>query len=150
MDKAPPLRLFAEEPDDLKIISSALQDAVGKIGGIRYQGRQRRLSIEVNRFRWEVEAGSDASKERIRSILGIDGVTSVKALGLTRDDPDVVISILSIEFEPAEEAPAGTVRVTFAGDGEMALSVECLDISLVDGATAWPTKHTPNHEPRRK
>lgn len=150
MENPAPLRLFAEEADDLKIISSAIQDAVGKIGGIRYQGRQRRFSIELNRFRWEVEAKSGGERQRTRSILGIDSVKSVKALGLTRDDPDVVISLLSIEFEPAEEAPSGTVRLVFAGDGEVMLDVECLDVALLDGTTAWPTKSTPSHDPRRK
>lgn len=145
-----PLKLFAEEADDLKIISSAVQDAVGKIGGFRYQGRARRFSIELNRFRWELQPDTSGQPQRVRSILGIDGVIGVKALGLTRDDPDVVISLLSVEFEPADEPPGGVVRLTFAGDGELALDVECLDVSLLDGNQAWPTKHTPSHERRRK
>ena len=34
-------------------------------------------------------------------------------------------------FEPGEDG-AGTLRLVFAGDGEIALDVECLDVRLVD------------------
>jgi len=75
-------------------------------------------------------------------------VLGVKARGLSKGDPEMVVSILSVSFEPGETTPAGTVKLLFAGDGELALEVECLDITLLDGEHVWPTKHEPGHEQR--
>ncbi|HEY5006358.1 MAG TPA: DUF2948 family protein, partial [Caulobacteraceae bacterium] len=36
-----PLRLLAEDADDLGVISAALQDAVGQIGDIAYEAVER-------------------------------------------------------------------------------------------------------------
>lgn len=140
-----PLRLMAEDEADLKIVSAALQDSVTKAGALKYQAKKRRFSLELNRFRWE-----DKTRRRVRAILGIDNVLKVKTRGLSKSDPEMVISLLSISFVPGTEAPGGTVHLLFAGDGELALEVECLDITLLDGTQVWPTQHTPDHEPRKK
>ena len=50
-----PLRLKAESDDDLAVISSLLQDAVGKSGDIAWMPKKRRLVALVNRFRWRSE-----------------------------------------------------------------------------------------------
>lgn len=145
MAEANGLKLFAEDDADLKVISAALQDGVTKAGALKYQVKKRRFSCEVNRYRWE-----DKTKSRTRAIFAVDSVLGVKSRGMTKSDPDMVISILSVSFEPGEVAPAGTIRILFAGDGELALSVECLDITLLDGAQVWPTKHEPGHAPRNR
>lgn len=142
------LRLMAEDEADLQVISAAVQDAVAQIGALKYQAKKRRLTLELNRFRWEGANPADKTKERVRAILGFDGVLAVRARGLTKSDPEMVISILQIGYEAGETAPEGTVRILFAGDGEIALDVECLDVTLLDSETSWSTKHTPDHEPR--
>ena len=137
------LKLFAEDQKDLEVISATLQDSVTKAGSLRYQARKRRFSVELNRYRWEGDR-----KTRARAIFGIDGVLGVRARGIDKSDPEMVLSILKVTFEPDDTAPAGTLRVLFAGDGELALSVECLDVTLLDGHQVWPTKHKPSHAPR--
>jgi len=145
MAEAKPLRLIAEDEADLKVISAALQDCVAKAGALKYQAKKRRFSMEVNRYRWE-----DDSKSRARAILSVDSVLGIKARGLNKSDPEMVISLMSITFEPGDEAPAGKVSMLFSGDGELALDVECLDITLLDGQQVWPTKHEPGHEQRKR
>lgn len=139
------LRLVAEDEADLKVISAALQDALAKAGGLRYQAKKRRFSLEVNRYRWE-----DKTKTRARSLLAIESVLGVKARGLTKSDPEMVISLMSMTFEAGPEVPSGVLRLLFSGDGELALDVECLDVTLLDGGQVWPTRHEPDHAPRRK
>ena len=39
------LKLMAEDAVDLQIISAAIQDAVGKAGGLKYLARKRRFMI---------------------------------------------------------------------------------------------------------
>ena len=148
MSTPKPLRLMAADADDLKIISAALQDSVSKAGSFRYQARRRRFSLELNRFRWERVARSGGNPERARAILGIDGVAAVRSRGLTKSDPEMVISLLSVEFVSDETPPSGKVKLLFAGDGEIELDVECLDVTLLDSDTSWSTRHVPSHDRR--
>ena len=109
---------------------------------------KRRFTIETNRFRWEDIDPKRKTQMRVRTIVGIDGVLSVKARGLNKSDPELVVSLLSVEFEPGDASPAGQLKLLFAGDGEIILDVECLDVTLLDSDTQWSTKHTPDHEQR--
>ncbi len=147
-----PLRLIAEDAEDLTVISAGIQDSVTKAENLKYEARQRRFAIELNRFRWEEAIGSrkSAPKSRVRSLLAIDSVLSVKTRGVTKSDPDMVYSLLSITFEPANEPPGGIVTLLFAGDGELALEVEALDVTLLDSDYEWATRHTPSHERRKR
>lgn len=150
MTETSPLRLLAEDAEDLKIISAAIQDGVTKAANLKYDRRQRRFNIELNRFRWEEMAGESRQRSRIRALLAIDGVLAARARGLTRSDPELVVSVLSVEFRPADEPPGGEIVITFAGDGEIVLEVEMLDVTLLDSDYVWPTRHVPSHEKRRR
>jgi hypothetical protein len=119
-----------------------LQDAIAKIGDIRWDAQGRTLTIACNRFRWE---GTDKKGERVRSALQFGDVTGVQGRNLRRDAKGAVVELLSIGFEPAEEAPAGIVTLTFAGGGDMRVSVDCLDVALADVSDPWATPRTPDH-----
>jgi len=140
MTKAAPLRLLAEDADDLKVIAAALQDAVGKIGDISYEPAGRRLTLAFNRYRWEAKGG-----ERVRSALQVGGVMKVQARKLRRNAKDAVVELLDVAFEPGE-APGGAVTFTFAGGGDLRAEVECLDVVLADVSAPWATPRTPKHE----
>jgi hypothetical protein len=137
-----PLRLLAHDADDLGVLSAALQDAIAKIGDIRWDAQGRTLTLACNRFRWEANGKSG---ERVRSALQFGDVTGVQGRNLRRDAKGAVVELLSIGFEPAEEAPAGIVTLTFAGGGDMRVSVDCLDVALADVSDPWATPRTPDH-----
>ncbi len=139
MSKTPPLRLLAEDAEDIKIISAALQDAIGKIGDISYEPAARRLTVTLNRYRWEA-----GGKTRVRSALQFGGVLSVKARKLRREASQAVVALLAVGFEPGE-APGGVVTLTFAGGGDLRLEVECLDVILADVSEPWSAKSAPKH-----
>lgn len=145
-----PLRLLAEEPEDLEIISAAVQDAVVKAENLNYEARIRRFSLEINRYRWEEGVEKRTDGERIRSLLAFDGVMGVKTRAITKADPELILSLLQVTFTPAAELPGGTVTLLFAGDGEIALTVEALDATLLDSDYVWNTRHTPSHERRKR
>lgn len=135
-----PLQLLAEDPEDLAVLSAALQDAVAKVGDISYEARSRRLTIAFNRFRWEADA-----RQRVRSALQVGGVMSVQARKIRRDRRDAVLELLAIAFEPGE-APGGVLTLTFAGGGDLRAEVECVDAVLADVSAPWPTPRAPAHE----
>jgi hypothetical protein len=139
---APPLRLLAEDADDLEVISAALQDAVTKIGDITWEAKARKLTIGFNRFRWEAEGRRG---ERVRTGLQLGGVLELKARKLRREAKGAVLELLALTFEPGE-APGGTVTFAFAGGGDLAATVECVDAVLADVSPPWPTPRKPGHE----
>ena len=136
------LRLLAEDAADLQVISAALQDAVAKLGDIHWEPATRRLTVALNRFRWEAEG---RTSERVRAGLQFGGVLQVQARNLRRDAPGAVIELLAVSFEPGE-APGGSVTLAFAGGGDLRLEVECVDAALADLSDAWPARSAPAHE----
>jgi hypothetical protein len=144
MARAPqPLRLLAQDAGDLQVISAALQDAVCKVGDVRYEAAARRLTVELNRFRWEAGA-----RERVRSALQFGGVLDVKARRIRRDAKDAVLEFLALSFEPngGEGDPGGCLTLTFAGGGDVRVEVEAVDTVLADVSAPWPTRSEPRHQ----
>ena len=143
MTKHEPLRLLAEDEDDLAVISAALQDAVAKVGDIEWDAKGRRFTLALNRFLWETPAGLLGA--RIRAGLQFGSVLAVKSRNLRREAADAVVELLAVSFEPGE-APGGSIRLAFAGGGDLELTVECVDAALADISAPWPTPSTPAHE----
>lgn len=140
MTVTPPLRLLAQDAEDLEVISAALQDAIAKVGDINFEAKGRQLTVALNRFRWEADG-----RERIRSALQIGGVLSVQSRKLRRDPKDAVVELLNIAFE-AGEAPGGAVVLSFSGGADLRAEVECLDAVLADISAPWPTTTSPKHD----
>lgn len=143
-----PLRLGVETPEDLEIASALVQDAVGQVSEISWMPRRHRLAMLVNRFRWEDTDSAKREKrgyERVRTAIVFDSVLAVRSGGLDPSDKDTVYSILHVSFEPGE-APAGTVTLHLAGDGVLALDVECLDARILDLTRPWEAKRLPEHD----
>jgi len=135
-----PLRLLAQDEDDLAVISAALQDAVAKVGDINFEPKARRLTLAFNRYRWEAGGG-----ERVRSALQLADVLSFQTRKIRRGAPDAVLEILAMTFEPGE-APGGVVTLSCAGGGDLRATVECVDAVLADVSQPWPTPRKPAHE----
>lgn len=144
-----PLRLKAESAEDLAVLSSLLQDAVGRAGDIAWHQKQRRLVMLVNRFRWEAgaEAGPSGGGQRVRSAVSIESALAVRARGLDPRAKAQVYELLAILFEPSRDC-AGTLTLTLAGGAEIQAEVECLELTLADLSRPWPAraKTPPAHE----
>jgi hypothetical protein len=144
-----PLRLIAQDAEDLKVISTLVQDAVLPVTELTFDARRRRFALMLNRFRWEDRAEAEAvgrAYERVRSVLVVEDVLKVQSLGFDRADKDLVLSLLSLDFTPAEEG-AGRLTLTLAGDGAIALEVEALEVRLDDVTRPYraPSGKVPTH-----
>ncbi|MET0183242.1 MAG: DUF2948 family protein [Caulobacterales bacterium] len=139
------LKLLASEAADLQVISAAVQDSLMHVGDIQFDPKARRFVASLSRFRWE-QAGALGPYERVRAALSFESVLQVKSKNLRRDAPDAIADILAIEFDGDAEPPSGTARIVLAGGGEIALGVECLDVTLADIGPVWPTSRRPDHE----
>lgn len=141
------LKLLAEDPEGLGIIASAAQDALARPQDIQFSSRSRTFGLELNRFQWE-RAGRRPPYFRTRAILAFSSVQNVRSRALSRS-VDAIYSLINIGFEPAGEPPSGVVILTFAGAAQIELAVECLDVTMADIGSPWPTRHKPDHEKTR-
>lgn len=144
-----PLNLGAEDGDDLQVISTLTQDAVFPATEITWQPSQRRFGLLLNRFRWEdKDAATRRGRafERVQSVLVFNSVLSVASQGVDRSEKDMVMSLLSVDFEAGEDG-AGQVILTLAGDGAIRLSVEAIDATLKDVTRPYqaPSGQAPHH-----
>lgn len=145
-----PLNLGALDAEDLQVVSALVQDAVFPITEMTWRAKERRFAILLNRFRWEDRENAEQRRrdvERVQSLLVVDNVVKVSSQGVDRSDKDMILSVLSLEFE-AEEESAGALTLTLAGDGAIRLSVEAMEVSLKDVTRPYlaPSKQVPDHE----
>ena len=141
------LRLIALDTEDLDVLSAHVQDAVLKIGEMRFIASEKRFVAAVNRFAWEAMAGEGRGKrdyQRRRSVLHFERVEAVHSTGIDRDAVETVLELLAVRFEP-RASPSGDVLLDFAGGATLRLSVECLEAQLTDLGPTWSTPHAPRH-----
>ncbi|MGV8840927.1 MAG: DUF2948 family protein [Bauldia sp.] len=146
-DAAAPLKLAALDAEDLAILSAHLQDAVMKVRDLHWLPSEKRFVVEMNRFAWETATDGRRSRsfERRRAVMNFDRVLGVKAQGIRREAPDAVLDLLAVDFAGGDD-PAGSIRLIFAGGGEIRLEVECVEARLADLGAAWQTKAMPAHD----
>src|SRR5699024_1138117 len=115
-----PLRLVAREAEDLAVISTLTQDAVGRVGEVSWNPRRRRLAVLLNRFRWGDRPRAERegrAYERVRAALIFDSVLSVRARGIDLADRETPLSLLRIDYGPGEEEPGGRILLALSGGG---------------------------------
>ena len=144
-----PLRLKAESAEDVIVISSLTQDAIFPMSEMVWRPQQRRFALLLNRFRWEdLPAAKRHGRdfERVRAVLAFYDVSKVSSSGLDRSDPEVVLSLLAINWEPYEDG-AGRFELILAGDGAIAFEAECVNVTLQDVTRPYiaPSQKAPKH-----
>ena len=145
-----PIQLKAMDTDDLQVISALAQDAIFPASEMTWDHKGRRFALLLNRFRWEdVDENQNRKRdfERVQSVLVINDVLKVSTQGVDRQDADMIMSLLSLSFEPGEDG-MGRLELTLAGDGAIALDVEALDVTLKDVTRPYiaPSHHKPSHD----
>jgi hypothetical protein len=139
------LKLLALDLDDLAIVSAHLQDAVFKVGDIRWLPGEKMFSLAANRFVWEQAARKRKGFERRRAALVLKRVMAVRSTGIDRNRKEDVLCLLALRFHQKGEGPEGTVELVLAGEATIALDVECIEVALADIGGAWETASKPRH-----
>lgn len=146
---ATPIRLRAQDQDDLKVVSACLQDAIVPIGDMCYLPDERRFVLVVNRFKWETAGrarpGPTADDddlmpfERTHCGVRIEGITGVKVKDIDLKDRGQILELLAIE------AVEGGVVLDFAGGGCIRLDSAGWTCFVEDLGEPWPTTCKPCH-----
>ena len=143
-----PLRLRAEDADDLAIISAMVQDALISVKDLTYDRAAKRFTLVANRFRWEAKppasngaAEGDPAFERTLCAVTFDAVDSAAYRGFRRRDDDLILSLLAIR--PGDERK--TIDLEFSGGATLRLGVSAIKAYATDLGEAWPTAWQPDH-----
>ena len=139
-ESAEPLRFAVVDHDDLAVVSAHLQDALLSLADVAFLSKTKRFALVVSRVDW---SGFGQGKlQRRRTGFHFERVMRVQRSGF--DDDKGEYQLLSVEFTPAA-APAGAVKLTFAGGHRIRLEVECLEAEMRDLGDGWVVTSCPRH-----
>ena len=142
-----PVRLKALDADDLQVVAALVQDAVFPASEMQWDAKGRRFAVLLNRFRWEDDRASGRREaERVQSVMVVEDVQGVASQGVEKGDADMILSLLTVEFEAGEDG-TGAVVLTLAGDGAIRVNVEALEVTLTDVTRPYvaPSGKAPDH-----
>ena len=139
------LKLLALNNDDLKVLSAHLQDSIVLVKDIIFLKKSRTFLMMVNRFMWEdIERGIFRENKRIRCAVKFENVLEVKSRNISQKKKDKILELLSIDSEVKNNKKE--LLITFAGNNEIVLIVEEINILLDDVGLPWKVKHVPKHQ----
>ena len=139
------LKLLALNDDDLKVLSAHLQDSVILVKDMIFLKKSRTFLMMVNRFMWEdIERGIFRENKRIRCAVKFENVLEVKSRNISQKKKDKILELLSIDSEVKNNKKE--LLITFAGNNEIVLIVEEINILLDDVGLPWKVKHVPKHQ----
>lgn len=131
----PPLKLRAEDLEDLAVIAACLQDAQACLGEMAYDAEARRFALVVVRFAWE--AGPGISDDVRRAALGqsvaglhFDDVSAVRVRHIDQSARRQLLRLLTITGEPHDKPTSVTLH--FVGGGQVRLEIDRLHCHLRD------------------
>jgi hypothetical protein len=142
MSDKPPVKLAALDEDDLAVISAHLQDAILRVGDIRWLKNEAKLALVANRF----DHTAHDTNERRHCGLQVSRVRHASARNIDMADKTAVLSLLAITYSASDNPPEGEIELTFAGGGTMRLAVECIEAAIADLSKAWTARIRPDHE----
>jgi hypothetical protein len=138
------LKFVVLDEEDLEVVSTHLQDAVGKVADVRWRPREKRVVLALNRFDWEGVQSAEPEYHRRRTALRFERVLSCKCRDVNPAGKDAVLNLLAVEFQETN-APSGVVTIVFSGGATLRLEVECLEAELADLGPSWTTGLCPAH-----
>ena len=143
---AAPLRLRAEDAEDLAVISACLQDALVSVRDLAYDREARSFMLVANRFRWESggdQASGNPPFERTLCGLAVEEVEGVAYRGFHRTEEDRILCLLAIR--PISTAAGATIDLDFSGSATIRLTASAIRCRARDFGEPWPTAFHPDH-----
>lgn len=144
------LRLYAEDHEDLSILSAHLQDALIPMESILYQEEDQTFSSLCHRFCIEhaekyMDENGDFLHHRVHTGLAFHHVSAVHYRGFDRASTDYRhLNLLALQ--PREDEHGLNIHLLFAGESEIRLCVHKLYAHMKDLAPPYPAISKPAHE----
>ncbi len=140
------LSLRCEKDQDIKVISSLLQDSLVSNADIYFERTQKTFAFIANRFCWErvSRKKTDFSYYRVLSGVNIQNVISVKQKNLIQkknNETALFYNLLTIEYDSV----SNEITLIFSQGISVKLSISKLNIFIRDLNEPYPTQQIPEH-----
>ena len=140
-----PLRLRAEDAEDLAVISACVQDALVSVRDLAYDRDARTFVLVANRFRWEAAEGDSQAGhfERTLCAIAFTEVDNVVYRGFQRSEEDRILCLLAVR--PVTVGAGATIDLDFSGRATIRLTAAAIRCRARDLGEPWPTAFYPDH-----
>ena len=146
MDERPNLKLMGKNQEDLKVISTYLQDSILIVKDIAFLKKNRTFVMMVNRFMWEdVEKGVFRQNKRIRCAVKFEEVIKVESKNINQKKKNKPLECLAIKCSQIFNETY-KINIFFAGDSIITIISEVIEVALHDLGKPWSVKHIPIHK----
>ena len=140
------LSLRCEKDQDIKVISSLLQDSLVSNADIYFERTQKTFAFIANRFCWErvSSKNSDFSYYRVLSGVNIQNVISVKQKNLIQkknNETALFYNLLTIEYDSV----SNEITLIFSQGISVKLNITKLNFFIRDLNEPYPTQQIPEH-----
>lgn len=133
-----PLKLKAQDADDIQVISAVLQDAIAPVCDMAYRPEEKNFIMVVHRLRREDE--NTEKPERICCAVNIQGVEKAQLHGLDLKQQEQMLDLLAALPEDR------SIQFIFAGGAKIRLQLGDWAMIVEDFGEAWPASCTPCHD----
>ncbi len=143
-DKVLSLRCAREQ--DIKVISSLLQDSLVSNADIYFESTEKTFALIANRFCWERVSSKNfnSSYYRVLSGVNIQNVISVKQKNLIQkknNETALFYNLLTIEYDSV----SNEITLVFSQGISVKLNISQLNIFMRDLDEPYPTQQIPDH-----
>lgn len=139
-----PLRMIAEDEDDLQIIAACLQDALIPLSGMEYDQEEKNFYFIANRFCWECSPEileENSYYARVPTGLTFSHVTNIQIKELNLRNKNELVNLLTIHNKDEN-----SIHLIFSGGAEIKLTVNQLYCRLKDVDEPYHTPNKPSHD----
>ena len=140
------IKLIANNPEDLNVISAYSQDSTVAIKDMIFLKKNRIFIMMINRFMWEdIEKGINRQSKRVRCAIKFDGVLEAKSKRINQKNKEKRLECLAIKCHENINKNY-EIKIFFSGDSIITLICESIDTTMKDLGLPWNVKYIPEHK----
>ena len=140
------LKLIGKNQEDLKTISTYMQDSIVTVGDIIFLEKNRIFLMIINRFMWEdIGKGTYKQNKRIRCAIKFEGILKVKSKKINQKNRNKRLECLAIKCNEILSKNY-EINFFFAGGSIITLISESIEVVMNDLGASWNVKYIPKHK----
>ena len=129
------MNLNAIDTDELKIISTILQDGLIEVNDIKYLPSIRSFFLMITRFMWEEKIVNKVD-QRIKAVLSFEDVLSVYSKNIDQLNKNKTLELVTFNYYPNNSKNI-EIELLFKNDAIIKLETEIIRCKLEDQGEPW-------------
>ena len=136
------MNLNAIDTDELKIISTILQDGLIEVNDIKYLPSIRSFFLMITRFMWEEKIVNKVD-QRIKAVLSFEDVLSVYSKNIDQLNKNKTLELVTFNYYPNNSKNI-EIELLFKNDAIIKLETEIIRCKLEDQGEPWNNEKIEN------